>query len=97
MSKLKKDNFEPYEIFTMQDYGHINVRLNEVLKSRGVSRNRLRNLVGSSYNVIARYCQADKNPMRSVDLDLLVRICCVLRCPLSDILEYIPEENNAQE
>ena len=92
MSNLKNSDFAPHEILTLNNYGYIKVKLDEALKSRGVSRNKLKNLVGSSYNVIARYCRANDTPMRSVDLDLLARICCVLKCQLDDLPEYIPNE-----
>lgn len=71
-------------------YGCIRLKLAKILDEREITRNRLMELVGSRYDVINRYYQG-KN-IQMVDLDLMARICCVLHCDISDLLEYVPEE-----
>lgn len=75
-------------------YGHIEVKLSRVLEEKKISRNKLMNLVGSRFDVIDRYCKGENIQM--VDIDLFARICCVLHCELSDLLEYVPE-NESEE
>ena len=70
------------------DYGSIRVKLAEALDSRGLSRNRLHTLTGAKYDVITRYCRADRVQM--VDLDFFARVCFVLGCGIGDLLEYLP-------
>ena len=41
--------------YQTQEYGHIRVKLAEVLDSRGITRNKLRTLTGTKYEVIDRY------------------------------------------
>ena len=41
--------------YTIGDYGKVNVKLKEVLESRGINRNRLKELTGVKYDVIDRY------------------------------------------
>ena len=75
------------------EYGSIKVKLAEVMDSQGITRNRLRTLIGSRYEVVDRYYQGQKIEM--VDLDFLARVCYVLDCRVEDLLEYQkPEEAN---
>lgn len=74
------------EIFTIKEYGHIDVKLSEVLHKKGISRNKLAKLVGAKYDVINRYYK--NKDIIKVDIDLLAKICCVLNCDISDLLEY---------
>lgn len=73
-----------------KEYGHIRVKLKELLDARGITRNRLRSLTGVKYDVIDRYYKGDNIHM--ADLDFLAKVCCVLGCQIQDILEYIPSE-----
>lgn len=52
---------------------------------KNITRNRLSVLTGTTYNVINRYYN---NDISRVDLDVLARICYVLECNVSDVLEY---------
>lgn len=81
--------------YQVVDYGHIRVKLAEVLGSRGVTRNRLRKLTGSSYEVVTRYYNADLKRVEMVDLDFMSRVCYALDCKLEDLLEYVPPEEEA--
>ena len=69
-----------------EEYGQIIVKLSSVMGSRGITRNRLRTLIGSRYEVVDRYYQGQKIEM--VDLDFLARVCYVLDCRVEDLLEY---------
>lgn len=83
--------------YQVVDYGHIRVKLAEVLNSRGVTRNRLRKLTGSSYEVVTRYYNADLKRVEMVDLDFMSRVCYALDCTLEDLLEYVPPEKEKAE
>lgn len=72
--------------YQMQEYGHIKVKLAEVLDSRKITRNKLRTLTGIKYEVIDRYYKGVSVEM--VDLDFLAKVCYVLDCDISDLLEY---------
>ena len=73
------------------EYGSIKVKLAEVMDSQGITRNRLRELTGTKYDVITRYYKGDSVQM--VDLDFLSKVCYVLNCRMEDLLEYHPPEN----
>ena len=68
------------------EYGCVKVKLQELLDSRGITRNRLRTLTGVKYDVIDRYYKGDHVEM--ADLDFLAKVCYVLDCEISDLLEY---------
>lgn len=76
------------------EYGHVKVKLAELLKSRGVTRNRLRTLTDVNYDAITRYY---KGEIERADLDFLAKVCYALDCKVEDILEYeAPEETTEQ-
>ena len=72
------------------DYGQIKLKLADFLDSRGITRNRLSTLTGVKYEVIDRYY---KDKVERVDLDFLAKVCYVLGCQISDLLEYQLPEN----
>ncbi len=83
------ENYESLVVYSTKNYGRIRVKLKDILDSRGITRNKLRNLTGVKFDVIDRYYKADMVHM--VDLDLFARICCVLQCEIGDLLEYEKE------
>lgn len=72
-------------IFAVQDYGSIQLHLNELMEKQGLNRNRLAKQIGSRFEVIDNWCQGN---VERLDLDVLARLCCVLDCSVSDLLEY---------
>lgn len=84
------DDLKPIITYQTQKYGFIRVKLRQALDRRGVTRNRLRTLTGVKYDVIDRYYKNDTVQM--ADLDFLAKVCCVLNCELSELLEYVPVE-----
>lgn len=81
--------------YRVDEYGHIRVKLAEMLQSRGITRNRLSTLTGTKYEVVDRYYKADSVEM--ADLNFFAKVCFVLDCRISDLLEYQPPENRGPE
>lgn len=77
------------------EYGHIDIKLAEMLNKKGITRNRLSTLTGLKYGIIDRYYKA-KN-IAYVDLDFFSKVCFVLNCRIDDLLEYKLPENIEQE
>ena len=80
------DDYKSIVSYQTHEYGSVRVKLKELLDNRGITRNRLRTLTGIKYEVIDRYYKAENVEM--VDLDLLAKVCFVLNCSISDLLEY---------
>lgn len=73
------------EVLTVVQYGNISVKLNDLLKARGLTRNALSRATGVRFEVIDKWT---KSKIERMDLDVLARICYVLDCQVSDLLEY---------
>ena len=82
------DNMKGIVQYQVAEYGHIQVKLADLLHDRGITRNRLRTLTGVKYEVIDRYYKGISIEM--ADLDFLAKVCFVLDCQVSDLLEYVP-------
>ena len=74
-------------IYTVNQYGRIECRLKQFLKERDMTRNKLARMTGTRFEVIDRWYKGDVEKM---DMDVLARICFVLSCSPSDIIEYVP-------
>ena len=72
-------------VLMIQDYGTIQIKLGDYLKERGIKRGRLSKLTGVRFEVIDKW---SKGKVERMDLDVLARICFVLDCKVTDILEY---------
>ena len=73
----------------MNEFGTIKIKLDEMLKARGMSKNKLSHKAEMQRTQINNFC---KNEITRLDTDVLARICYALDCKLDDILEYIPPE-----
>lgn len=73
----------------MDRYGHINIKLNEVLEASGLSKNKLCQRAEIQHTQLNRYCN---NDISLLDIDVLARMCTVLNCKIEDVLEFIPPQ-----
>ena len=72
-------------VISVREYGRVHIRLNEILVTRGITRNQLATAVNSKFQIIDKWCKDDVERM---DLDLLARICYALDCSVESITEY---------
>ena len=71
------------------DYGHVELRLKEVMDERGISRNQLAKRIDARFEVVSKWY---KGEVEKMDLDILARICYALDCTTDDLLTYVPGE-----
>ena len=76
-------------ILTILEYGQVHIKLKELLESRSISRNALAKCVNTNFDVIDRWWNDN---VEKIDADIIARICYVLECDLTDLIEYIPPE-----
>ncbi len=74
---------------TKEGYGTIKLHLDEIIKERDVSLNQLSFRTEIQRSQLRNYRD---NKIQRVDLDLLARLCYVLECNITDIIEFIPPD-----
>ena len=75
----------------MNEYGKIKIKLDELIKERGISKNKLSHRAEMQRTQINNYCN---NRIARLDIDVLARICTVLDCKIEDLLEFVPNEES---
>lgn len=73
----------------MEEYGTIRIKLDELIAKAGISKNKLSHKAEMQRTQINHYCN---NQITRLDIDVLARICTVLNCSISDLLEFVPPE-----
>ena len=71
--------------------GQIIITLEDYRKAHGVSKYSIIKNCGVSATQLNSYCN---NKVARIDLPVLARICDYLECEISDILKYVPENND---
>ena len=73
----------------MNEYGKIVIKLDELIKKSGISKNKLSHRAEMQRTQINNFC---KNQITRLDVDVLARICTVFDCKIEDLIEFIPPE-----
>ena len=77
----------------MEDnYGHMEIRLNELLKEKGLSKNKLSHKAEMNWKQIDNYCT---NSITRLDVFVLCKLCTVLECGIEDLLVFYPQIGRA--
>lgn len=71
------------------DYGTIRIKLDEIIKQRNISKNKLSQRAEMQRTQINNYCS---NKITRLDIDVLARLCTVLKCDIGDLLEFVPRD-----
>lgn len=74
----------------MEPYGTIRIKLNELIEKAGISKNKLSHKAEMQRSQINHYCNGT---ITRLDVDVLARICSVMNCEISDLLEFIPPKH----
>lgn len=73
----------------MVPYGTIKIKLSEQIEEKGIRKNKLSQRAEMQRTQLNNYCN---NKISRLDIDVLGRLCTVLECDISDILEFVPPE-----
>ncbi len=69
-------------------------RLEDILKQRNISINKLMRETGTDFKVIKRLMSGD---IVRFDIFVIARLCDYLNCTISEIIEYIPNKERKNE
>lgn len=89
--KIKKENPLRQLPSNMNELGEIKIHLDELLEKRNVSLNQLSFRAEMQRTQIRNYRD---NQIQRLDIDILLRLCYVLECDLTELIEYIPPKKN---
>lgn len=67
--------------------GYYLFKLNEILKKKNISKNKLMRETNTDFKVIQRIINGE---LTKLDIIVLARICNFLNCHIADIIEYYP-------
>ena len=74
-----------------ESFGSKKITINDVLKSKGISKNKLMNRAEIQRTQLNNYCN---QKVQRLDIAFLSRICCVLERDIKYILKYYPPNDN---
>ena len=69
------------------EYGTIKIKLDKLIKSKKISKNKLSHRAEMQRTQINNYCN---NTITRLDVEVLSRLCTALECSISDLLEFVP-------
>jgi len=72
-------------IYTLKDYGKVEITLKDVLEKKDISRNKLCTMIATNYDLVNRYYN---NKVIRIDLDIIARMCFALGCDVNDLLKF---------
>lgn len=72
-----------------KEYGHLEIRLQELLEKKGLSKNKLCHKAEMSWQQIDNYCT---NEITRLDIYVLCKLCTVLECEIQELLVFHPPE-----
>ena len=72
-----------------EDFGSLEIRLNELLKQKGLSKNKLSHKAEMNWKQIDNYCT---NTVTRLDVSVLCKLCTALDCEIQDLLVFYPPE-----
>lgn len=74
-----------------ENYGRLEIRLDELMRKKGFSKNKLSHKADMSWKQIDNYCT---NDIIRLDVFVLCKLCTILECDISDLLVFYPPEKN---
>ncbi|MEY8364087.1 helix-turn-helix transcriptional regulator [Anaerovoracaceae bacterium 41-7] len=68
-------------------FGTIHIKVNDLIKERNLSKNKLSHRADMQRTQLNKYCN---NQISRLDIDVLARLCTALDCKIEDLLEFVP-------
>lgn len=78
-------------ITELKDYGKVDITLKDIMDKKNISVYKMSKLTELKHSTVKSYY--NNAPLTRVDLDVVAKMCYVLDCNVSDILEYSSHDN----
>lgn len=75
-----------------EDYGRLEIKLNELIKEKGISKNKLSYKAEMNWKQIDNYCT---NNVTRLDVAVLCKLCTALDCEIQDLLVFHPNNKRS--
>lgn len=72
-----------------EDYGHLEIRLRELLEEKGLNRYQLSLKAAMNWKQVDHYCN---NDITRLDTFILCKLCTVLGCRIQDLIVFVPAD-----
>lgn len=72
-----------------ENYGHLEIRLAELIEKKGLNRNKVSLKAAMNWRQVDRYCE---NDITRLDTFVLCKLCTALECEIQDLLVFVPAE-----
>ena len=73
------------ELYSLNNYGYIEINIRDVMDQKKITRNALARAINTRFEVINKWYSGH---IEKIDADILARICFVLECTPADIIIY---------
>lgn len=70
------------------NYGYLKLHIEELLKAKGISKNKICKELDIPRANFNRYC---RNDFQRLDANLICKLCSYLECSIEDLIEYVKE------
>lgn len=82
---------EKRKVIEYKDFGYIEVKLDDFMNRTNITTYELSNRADVRFNTIKNLRNNKK--LSRIDFEVLAKICYVLKCDITDILEYVSPKN----
>ncbi len=72
-----------------KDYGHLEIRLAELIEKKGLNRNKLSMQASMNWKQVDKYYN---NDISRLDVFVLCKLCTVLECNIQELMVFIPAD-----
>lgn len=69
------------------EYGTLTLQINEIIKTKGISKNQICKDLDIPRSNFNRYC---RNEFQRLDVGLICKLCCYLKVDISELIIYNP-------
>ena len=81
-------------MMTDQEFGYIKIKVDQLIKQRGLSKNKVEHRAEMQRTQLNQYCN---NTVTRLDTVVLARLCTALNCRIEDLLEIVPASEAEKE